>query len=138
MWSDVSFIVCLPAIMVTTAMELELVSILPYGLYGAQVAPALVFTGAALDVAIAKANTIYKPALNISLSLLYGSPNQTCDDVAANVIDLLAGHYYRARDRNICMAVVGASMVLLLNSEKKSGLFYYWGSGLAVFRQCIL
>ena len=102
-------------ITLTIGMNVELVSIAPYGV---PVAPALIYTGAALDVATEKANRRYDGTLNVSLTLLYGSLNHTCEEASSTVVDLLAHHYYQKRQNDSCIAIIGPSNDLIS---------YLWG-----------
>ena len=88
-------------------INLELVSIIPYG---ARFATALIYTGAAMDLAIEKANHRYNGTLNVSLTLLYGDKLEKCADAAYTIINKVTHHYYLDRRKDACLAIISTSM----------------------------
>ena len=104
----VHFIVFPLLIKLTVAVNVELVSIIPYG---ARVSTALMYTGAAMDVAVQKANHRHNGTLNVSVSFLYADRvlGSRCADTAYTIIDLVTHYYYKDRPKDACMAIMATS-----------------------------
>lgn len=85
------------------SLDIEMVSLLPYA---APIAPALVWTGAGLELAVQRANRLYGPYLNISLKLLYDKDYRGCD--GPDTTDMFAEYYYKIKKPEVCPAMVGS------------------------------
>ena len=88
------------------ARNLQLASIIPYRV---RVAPALVNTGAALDIAIEDVKHRYNGTMNFSLALLFDAQELSCADLADTLVDRVSHFYYENRRDDTCMAIIATS-----------------------------
>lgn len=100
MWLAAVYIFYLSTI---KGLEVEIISLLPYG---APIVTSLIFTGAALDLAIEKGNARYAPHIKISSALLYSSKKDNCDIAAANTASMLSEYYYRQLKPGVCSSIL--------------------------------
>jgi hypothetical protein len=75
----------------TIPVQVEIVSILPYDL---KIAAALIWNGAALDLAVQAANEKYSPFLKMKLHFLHNVSHRNCDDISSDAISELSKYYY--------------------------------------------
>ncbi|OQV23705.1 Atrial natriuretic peptide receptor 1 [Hypsibius exemplaris] len=77
-------------------VHVQLITSLPYDF---NVATAIIYTGAAFELAVEAANNRYAPFLNVSLTMLYNSSHQRCEDISAAAVVTLSDYYYRHRNK---------------------------------------
>ena len=85
--------------------HVDVISILPHS------APAVIslnYVGAALEVAVDKANQRYAGKLTANLTLLHGRKNANCDEEESVVIDMLPQYYYRQFQTDSCAVIIGS------------------------------
>ncbi|OWA52893.1 hypothetical protein BV898_17334 [Hypsibius exemplaris] len=75
-----------------STVDLQIICALPYDF---NVVTAVIWTGAAFELAVEAANRRYSPHVNVSLRFLYNSSHRTCDDIAADSVRSLSEFYYR-------------------------------------------
>ena len=92
----------------------ELISLLPYDL---DVAPALIWTEAAFEVAVEDANLRYAGVLNFSLRLLYNTSHKSCADIIADSDKMMADYYYGHTVSTTVYGLVASSTVTVAFSE---------------------
>lgn len=73
-------------------VDVQIITILPYDF---TTATAVVWTGAAFELAVEAANRKYAPFLNVSVRFMYNSSHRNCDDLAGDHIRMLSEYYYR-------------------------------------------
>ena len=87
-----------------SARHLNVISILPFN---PSAVVSLNYVGAALEIAVEKANVKYADQLITNLTLLYARKDASCEEEEAVVIDRLAPYYYRELPNDHCAIIIG-------------------------------
>ena len=89
------------------------------------IAPGLPYIGAALDLAVQRANAKYKDNLNVSLTKAQYVAGE-CPDFDSATLDFTAKESYRAKAAGSCIAVIGSGQSCSLPVIVFKKLIPYW------------
>jgi hypothetical protein len=86
-------------------INVQIIGILPYD-FG--VVSAVVWTGAAFDLAVQAANKKYSPFLNVSLRFIYNTSHRNCEDISGDAVKGLSELYYTQTEPTSVYAIVAS------------------------------